>query len=74
MTLTYYCMNCKKHFYFDSDEQAKLWGLMNKLNEARDLAKEIGLDGECSVPSTGRLLDNRAKCCDNPFLTSKVRL
>jgi len=65
-------MHCRKHFYFDSAEQSKLWELMRKLNEARDLAEEIGLKGECGVPSTGMLLTNRAKCCDNPFLTTKV--
>ena len=72
MTLTYYCIHCRKHFYFDSDAQAKLLELMQKLNEARNLAEEIGLDGECMVPTVGRLLDNRAKCCDDPFLTAKV--
>ena len=74
MTLTYYCMHCRKHFYSDSAEQAKLWDLMSKLNETRNLAEEIGLDGECRIPTVGRLLDNRAKCCDDPFLTAKVRL
>lgn len=71
MTLTFYCMNCRKHFYSDHAEQAKLLELMHRLNEARELHVKLGLEGKARVPSVGKLVTNRAKCCDKPFLVAK---
>ena len=61
MTKTYKCLNCGKLFYFFGEAEEAL----SKLTDAKYLLDRSGFP-EQIVPYPWKLIQKRAKCCDNP--------